>query len=81
MKALKIIGLWLGLLVLRIVLQGPLGWLADAGGIAEIVISSVLSLAITIVFIVVGVKFTRKIKNPGRHPDNCSCLGCYRSRA
>lgn len=81
MKALKIIGLWLGLVLLRIVVQAPLGRLADTGGIAEVAISSILSLAITIVFIVVGVKFTKKIRNPGRHPDNCSCLGCYNSRA
>lgn len=72
MKARKIIGLWLGLVLLRIVVEA----LLIASGIGS---GGLLSLAITIVFILVGVTFTKKIQ--GRHPDNCSCLGCYNSRA
>lgn len=68
MKALKIIGLWLGLVALRIVLQPPLQWLADAGGSAEGVVSALLSLAITIVFILVGVFVTSKINDPAGNP-------------
>ncbi len=65
MKVLKIIGLWLGLLVLRIVLQVPLQGLAEVGG-SMVGVSAVLSLVITIVFIVAGVIATKKISDPER---------------
>ena len=74
MTALKIAGLWLGLIVVRVLLQVPVQMMTG-GGIAAPVVNGILSLAITIVFIVVGVKWTKKLRHPNAHPSGCSCVG------
>ena len=81
MMALKIAGLWLGLIVARVLCQIPVQMMTEGGGIVAPMVNGILSLSLTIAFIVAGVKWTKKLRRPNAHPSGCSCLGCYQKSA